>query len=153
MKTILVAVDLSDASEAVLRRARELAQRDGARVYLLHVADPDPDFVGFDAGPDSVRDQVATELREEHRTVQAHADALRAEGLDATALLVRGATVATILHEADKLGAEVLVVGTHGRGAIARALMGSVSTGLIAKSDVPVLVVPTRPAGEAGADD
>ena len=155
MKTILVSVDFSDATEVVLERARELARQGDSHVWLLHVADPDPDFVGFDVGPESVRGQVAAELREEHRAIQAHAKKLRDAGFEATALLVRGATVPTILSEAEKLGADVLVVGTHGRGALARAVLGSVSTGLIAKAHVPVLVVPTHPGMleiEADAD-
>lgn len=149
MRNILVAIDLSPASEQVIARARELAAGGPARFWLLYIADPDPDFVGLDVGPDSVRDQVAAEFREEHRAIQAFADELRDAGLDATALMVRGATVPTLLDEADKLAADVIVLGTHGRGALARVVMGSVSTGTIAKARVPVLVVPTRPRDES----
>jgi nucleotide-binding universal stress UspA family protein len=143
---ILVAVDLSPASPKVVEAARGVANLTGASVYILHVAEPDPDFVGYDAGPEVVRTQVAKELRREHREVQALADGLRDEGLDATALLIRGPTVETTLKEADKLKAGLIVVGTHGHGAVYDVLIGSYSAGIIRKSKLPVLVVPIREA-------
>lgn len=143
---ILVAVDLSPASEKVVEAAGNVAKLTGAKVYILHVAEPDPDFVGYDAGPEVVRTQVAGEMRREHRDVQALAEKLRGDGLDATALLVQGPTVATTLKEADKLKAELIVVGTHGHGAVYDVLIGSYSAGIIRKSTLPVLVVPIRDA-------
>jgi nucleotide-binding universal stress UspA family protein len=141
---ILVAVDLSPASEKVVEAAGNVAKLTGATVYILHVAEPDPDFVGYDAGPEVVRTQVAGEMRREHREVQALAEKLRGKGLDATALLIQGPTVATTLKEADKLEAELIVVGTHGHGAVYDVLIGSYSAGIIRKSKLPVLVVPIR---------
>ena len=142
--SILVAVDLSPASEKVVEAAGRIAKLTGAPVYILHVAEPEPDFVGYDAGPEVVRTQVAHELRREHRDVQALAEKLRADGLDATALLIRGPTVETTLKEADNLKAELVVVGTHGHGAVYDVLIGSYSAGIIRRSKLPVLVVPIK---------
>ena len=141
---ILVAVDLSPASEKVVEAARGVAKLTGAHLYVLHVAEPDPDFVGYDTGPEVVRTQVAKELRREHRDVQALAKELRNDGLEATALLIQGPTVATTLKEADRLKAGLIVVGTHGHGAVYDVLIGSYSAGIIRKSKLPVLVVPIR---------
>ncbi|MDH4019856.1 MAG: universal stress protein [Xanthomonadales bacterium] len=141
---ILVAVDLSPASSSVVEAAGRVAKLTGAKVYVLHAAEPEPDFVGYDAGPEVVRTQVAQELRREHRDVQTLAEKLRNDGLDATALLVRGPTVETTLKEADNLEAELIVVGTHGHGAVYDVLIGSYSAGIIRKSKRPVLVVPIR---------
>lgn len=141
---ILVAVDLSPASEKVVAAAGRVAKLTGASVYVLHAAEPEPDFVGYDAGPEVVRTQVAQELRREHRGVQALAENLRKADLDATALLVRGPTVETTLKEAEKLEAELIVVGTHGHGAVYDVLIGSYSAGIIRQSKLPVLVVPIR---------
>ncbi len=143
---ILVAVDLSPASGKVVEAAGRVAKLTGAAVYIMHAAEPEPDFVGYDAGPEVVRTQVANELRREHRDVQALAENLRKAGLDATALLVRGPTVEITLKEADKLKAELIVVGTHGHGAVYDVLIGSYSAGIIRKSKLPVLVVPVREA-------
>mgnify|MGYP001825895522 CR=1 FL=1 len=141
---ILVAVDLSPASEKVVETAGDVAKLTGASIYVLHVAEPEPDFVGYDAGPEVVRTQVAQELRREHRDVQALARKLRDDGLDATALLIRGPTVETTLKEAENLETDLIVVGTHGHGAVYDVLVGSYSAGIIRRSKLPVLVVPIR---------
>jgi nucleotide-binding universal stress UspA family protein len=128
----------------VVEAAGRIAKLTGARVYVLHVAEPEPEFVGYDAGPEVVRTQVARELRREHRAVQALAARLRENGLDATALLIRGPTVETTLKEADNLDADLVVVGTHGHSAVYDVLIGSYSAGIIRRSKLPVLVIPVR---------
>jgi len=82
---LLVAIDLSAASTRVIEVARQVALATHAHVYVLHVAEPEPDFVGFEAGPGVVRDQVAEEFRQAHRAVQAFADSLREGGVEASA--------------------------------------------------------------------
>ena len=141
---ILATVDLSSASAAVVKAAGRVAEQSRAEVILLHVAEPDPDFVGYDTGPDEVRDQVAAELRAEHRAIQALAEQLREQGIAATGLLVPGPTVETTLQQAEKLAVELIVVGSHGRSALYDVLVGSYSAGVLRGSKVPVLVVPTR---------
>jgi len=146
MKTIVVAIDFSSVTADVLERAAELGKGLSAAVWLVHVAAPDPDFVGYDAGPTTVRDQVAHEMRDTHRRVQDEADALRARGVNATALQVQGPTVETILHEAERLHADVIVLGSHGHSALHRALLGSISEGVLHRATCPILIVPSRPA-------
>jgi nucleotide-binding universal stress UspA family protein len=141
---ILVAVDFSEATQKVIDACRFVARSTNARTWLLHIAEPEPDFVGYDAGPEVVRDQVAEEYRREHRAIQKLADQLRDEGLEATALLVQGPTVDTTLQEAERLKADLLVIGSHGYGAVYDLLVGSVSRGILKKSTIPVLVIPVR---------
>lgn len=147
---ILVCVDFSESTEPVLNRAKELAQATSAKLWILHVADPEPAFVGFDAGPQTVRDAVSDEFHKEHRLVQELAEKMRAAHLEATPLMVQGATAETIIREAAKLGADMIVVGSHGKGALRQLVVGSVSEGVIRKAECPVLVVPTRQRGESG---
>jgi nucleotide-binding universal stress UspA family protein len=113
-------------------------------MWLLHVAEPDPVFVGYDVGTPGVRDQVAHEYRDEHRRLQEHATALRSAGLDVTPLLVRGPTAEVILREAEHLGVDLIVMATHGRGAVFDLLVGSVSHAVLKRSSIPVLMVPVR---------
>jgi nucleotide-binding universal stress UspA family protein len=141
--SLLVALDFSAVTDDQLEIVQRLAAPN-REIYLLHVAEPDPDFVGFEAGPEEVRDQVAREFHQEHEQIQSLAGRLRDRGHQVTALLVQGPTIETILREADKVGAEVIVVGSHGRGKLFDLVVGSVSAGVIRKSPVPVLVVPTR---------
>jgi len=142
MTHILAAVDFSEVSEQVLANAEKLARAQGARLTLLHVAAPAPEFVGYETGPQSVRDGRAKSLREEHSTLQQQAARLRERGLDAHALVVEGPNVETILREARRLASTTIVLGSHGHGALYDALVGSVSAGVIRGSTCPVLIVP-----------
>lgn len=141
---ILVSVDFSDATPRILRAAGRLTRALSGKLWLLHVAEPEPEFVGYEAGPDVVRDQVAREYRDEHRRIQEYADAMRDEGLAVTALLIRGAIVETVIAEAERLDADLLIVGSHGYGAVYDLLVGSVSRGILKHAEIPVLVVPVR---------
>lgn len=141
--SLLVAVDFSAVADDQLEIVSRLA-RPKREIYLLHVAEPDPSFVGYEAGPDEVRHDVAVEFKREHEELHALADRLREQGHEVTALMIQGPTVKTILEQAEKLEAEVIVVGSHGRGKLFDVVVGSVSAGVIRKAKVPVLVVPTR---------
>jgi nucleotide-binding universal stress UspA family protein len=141
--SLLVAVDFSAVAEDQLEIVGRLA-RPNRDIYLLHVAEPDPSFVGYEAGPDEVRHDVAVEFKREHEQLHALADRLREDGHTVNALMIQGPTIQTILEQAEKREAEVIVVGSHGRGKLFDVVVGSVSAGVIRKAKVPVLVVPTR---------
>ena len=141
---LLVGVDLSESTEKVVKKVAELAKALSARVWLLHVAEPEPDFVGFELDPKCIRDSRSKIFRREHHQIQDIADRLRNAGLDTTALLVQGATAETILKEASKLDVDMIVLGSHGRGATYQLIVGSVSEGVLHASECPVLIVPTH---------
>ena len=146
MKTILVPVDFSPVTDAVIAQAALLAEAFTAALWLLHVAPPEPDFVGYETGPPNVREQVAHDMRDTHRRLQEHATHLRARGINATALQVQGPTTETVLREAARLQADVIVLGSHGHGLVHRALLGSVSEGILHRATCPLLILPARPA-------
>jgi nucleotide-binding universal stress UspA family protein len=141
---ILVAVDLSGSTKTVIDHMIDLAVPLSASVWLLHVADPEPDFVGYEVGPQSERDAMAEKFHREHAELQAIAERMRNAGLQTTALLVQGATADTILQETAKLEVDMIIVGSHGHGAVYQALVGSVSEAVLRNCVVPVLVVPVR---------
>jgi nucleotide-binding universal stress UspA family protein len=113
-------------------------------VYLIHVAAPEPSFVTYEPGPQHERNFQADTLRKEHRDLQAMAAKLRGEGCDAEALMVQGPTAAKIVEEAQRLDAAMIVMGSHGHGALYDLLVGSVTNGVLRKSEKPVVVVPGR---------
>ena len=141
---ILVALDLSDATESILAVARRAAKASNASIILLHVAPPDPAFVGYEAGPEVVRDQVAHEYRDQHRALHALADGLRGEGIETTPLLIQGEFAKSILREAERLKADFITMGTHGHGAVFDLIVGSVGNAVIRDTTLPVLLVPLR---------
>ena len=144
MNTILCAVDFSDVATRVASVAGTMAMAFDARVVLLHVAPPEPSFVSFEPGPQSERDFRAAELRQEHRDLQTLAEALEAEGVTVEPLMVPGATVEKILDEAERLEADVVVLGSHGHSALYDLLVGSVAEGVMRKAKCPVLIVPAK---------
>ncbi len=139
---LLVAVDFSDPTDLILKVATRLATSLDASLWIVHAAEPEPDFVGYDAGPEVVRGQVAKELRDEHRQLQEYADRLREAGVETKAMLVQGPTVEALLEMVEKQGTDLIIVGSHGRGMMAEILLGSVSQGLIRAGRCPVTVVP-----------
>ena len=141
---ILVALDLSEPTELILKKAVQIAKKMSAKVWILHNAEPEPDVLEFRTDPQSARDSLAEKFHREHRQIQKIAKRLRKEGLKATALLVHGHTVEVILKEASDLDVDMIVVGSHGRSAVYQLLVGSVSEGLLRKSRCPLLIVPTH---------
>ena len=143
MKNLLVAVDFSPVTVDVIRTATEVARAFGASVRLVHIAAPNPDFVGYEAGPQTVRDVVAIHFRDDHRKLQEIELEMRKAGINVAALLVQGDTVGKILKEAAEFGAEMIVIGSHGHGTLYDLIAGSVAEGVLRKSLCPVLVVPS----------
>ncbi len=141
---ILAAVDFSPVTEQVLRTLEQIAAMSASHVWLVHVAPPDPDFVGYGTGPDVVRSQVAVEHRDRHLKLQGLAERLRSTGVETTALLLQGPTIETIMKEAGRLPASFIVLGSHGHGAVYDLLVGGVSEGIVRASTVPILLVPAR---------
>lgn len=142
MKHVLVAIDFSPHADTVLAKAAELARALGGELTVLHVAAPEPDFVGFEVGPQSVRDNRAHRLEAEHRQLHEIAEGLRNDGVPAKAFLFSGPTAEKILDEAKRRETDLIVIGTHGRTALATALLGSVSRSVLHGATCPVVVVP-----------
>ena len=141
---LLVAVDLSESTQIIVDKVVEIARNNPASVWILHNAEPAPDVVEFKIDPLAARENLAKKFHKEHRQIQDIAGRLRQSGLDATALLVHGPTVETILQEASDLDVDMIVVGSHGQGATHALLVGSASKGILRKSTYPVLVIPTH---------
>ncbi len=144
MKTILVPVDFSDATPKIVAAARELAEAFRSRIVLLHVVEPEPAFVGFEPGPESVRVAIAGDFHKEHQQLEKLKASLA--DFDVLALQIQGGIAEKILHEAEQQNADVIVIGSHGHGALHHLLAGSVTSNVLRHANCPVLVVPTKTA-------
>lgn len=143
LQTILVPVDFSDVTGKVVKTASELARAFGSRMVLLHVSEPEPDFVGFEPGPQSVRVGVARELKAEHAQLDELKQSLTGEGREVLAFHIQGPIAEKILQEAETHQAGMIVLGSHGHGALYSLLVGSVTSGVLKSARCPVLVVPS----------
>ena len=144
MKSILVPVDFSDATPRVVESAHQMAQALRRRIVLLHVSEPEPDFIGFEPGPIVVRSAVATDFRKEHQKLDELKATVASGGFDVLALHIQGPMVEKILEKASEHEADLIVMGSHGHGALYELLVGSVTSGVLREAKCPVLVVPTR---------
>ena len=138
MRTVLVATDLSPVTGLLLSTAAQVACREG-EVTVLHVYTPE-DYVEVRRETGMPVDQYVATLRAEIRYQLEHA------GLGPAAArleIVEGWSIPEqILAVADRLNAEVIVMGTHGRTGIRRALVGSVAEEVLRHAHRPVLVIP-----------
>jgi nucleotide-binding universal stress UspA family protein len=148
MKVVVVGVDFSPLAQRALQCALELSAPHGAEVVLVHVAAPDPDFVGMEAGPQSARDDVARELKEERAALHELAREVETSGRRVQMVMVRGAAATSLVEVASASKADLLVVGSHGKGPVKRLFLGSVSEGVLRHAPCPVLVVPELSLGE-----
>lgn len=148
---LLVVTDLEESSAAFFDSALQWAVRFADRVWIVHVEDPDPDFVGFETGPREVRDSIAQGIREHHRRLGAEADRWCESGLDTKSLVIQGPTVETILKEAAKIEADAIAMGAPTHGRLHALLLGNVADSLIRRSPCPVLVIPASGGGASDA--
>ncbi len=142
MKTILTAIDFSEVTNAVVKYAIKFAKSYNSSIRLLHIAEPPSAFLGDDFGPQVIRDVKAETIKKEHRQLDAITDQMKSEGIEVKSILVQGSTVEKIIVQAEKSNADIIILGSHGKGVIASAIMGSTCQGVIQKSNCPVLVVP-----------
>ena len=142
MKRVLAAIDFSDVTNAVLDAAAALVKLSGGSLCVLHTEPPDPDFVGYEVGPQSVRDSVAQGIKEDAHHLEAIRRRLIGAGVDPKCLLFHGPTVEKILEESGRFKADVIVIGSHEHGAFHHLLHGSVVDSLLTRAPCPVLVVP-----------
>ena len=142
MKTILVPVDFSDVSGKVAETAASLAKVFGSRVILVHVAEPEPEFVGYDPGPLSVRVAIAADIHAEQRRLDALKEKFGAA--DIVALHVQGSIPDEILELAHDHAADLIVMGSHGHGTLFNLFVGSVTAAVLKETRCPVLVVPSN---------
>ena len=142
MKTIIAGVDFTDITTAVINKARELCALVDGQLWLIHVAEPDPIFVSHSVDSIEMRDQLATHFHDEHQQIQTLAEQLRQQGINANALLVQGATTETLIQQAEKLQADLLVIGKNRHGLVHRLLIGSNSSDIVKHSPLPTLLVP-----------
>lgn len=156
-KTILYATDLSDNAAHAFRHAIGLSRSDNARIHLLHVL-PEVDaamlnYISTVMGEgklasyelehkEEVKDQIRLRLLKFAKEELAG----HPEDLERIAAIEvhHGNPVVQILEAADRVNADLIVMGTHGKGMIKHAFLGSVAEKVLRKVHRPVLVVPLK---------
>ena len=144
MKTILVAVDFSDVTDAVVEAAYDQAMASRGVLKFVHVCAPEPDFVGYGSTPVYNVDVREKTMVHETKKLEKIAERMEERGVESSTLLLEGPIVESLLSEIGDDKYDMIVTGSHGHGALFNLVVGSVTSALLHHSKVPVLVVPSK---------
>jgi nucleotide-binding universal stress UspA family protein len=143
LKHVLVATDFGEAADAALAYGRELARAFGAQLDVLHVVENvltrGFGAEGYVASYPELQQEVEDAARRQLETIVGPEDR---QTLGATSILMTSNSPAlTITTYAKEHDVDLIIMGTHGRGAIAHLLMGSVAERVVRTAPCPVLTV------------
>ena len=141
LKQILVATDFSEPSEVAVAYGRDLARSYGATLHVVHVVENRYAFYGAEVGfaAADVERNIEAAVR---RDLDATIARVGGDAVDVRAVVTHGGNVAQALTEyARNHAVDLIIVGTHGRGAVSRFLMGSVAERVVRSAPCPVLTV------------
>jgi universal stress protein A len=138
-QTILVPLDFSDPSRAALRYARSLAEKFDGKLVLFYALEPvaTPDFAYHPLMMEPKEAAMSAEVQLEKMCVQERVP----ESLIAETIVRSGTAHAEITGMAQKLGADLIVIATHGNTGLKHVLLGSTAERVVRHAHCPVLVV------------
>ena len=144
-KTILVPLDGSKRAEAILPHVEELARRFGAKVIFLRIVE-DVMMMRYDAVLDiSVHQQDHDQRKKEAKSYLAGLDGVfKEKKISAKNIVSFGSVVKSILDTAEREGADLIAMASHGRGSLSRVFYGSVAAGVLHSIDRPLLIIRSR---------
>lgn len=145
MKTILVPVDFSPATHAVLIAAQHLGAAMGANLVLLHVVQPALVSSDYGLTIDLMREALAAARRTAAQQLAEVEHELSAQGITLTTQLLDGVPSTVIVELARHLGSDYIVLGSHGHTAFYELVVGSTSHSVLKNAPCPVLIVPPLP--------
>ena len=142
-KHILFATDGSNASEHAAHLAISLARTHGAKLTAVYVVDPYP-FLGIgEANPMGFQAYMDASREASGKAFSHVADLCKVGGSEVAlecTIIENMSAHRGIIEAADTVGADLLVVGSHGRGGLQKLVLGSVATKVVAQSSRPVLI-------------
>jgi nucleotide-binding universal stress UspA family protein len=140
-KVIVVPTDFSDYSLRALAYANGLAEKYGAGIKLVYVNEPAlqvSDVAWTGVNERTLKDQ---HLHEAQRNLQEIVTEQIPSDIPSEAVVLNGEAVDEIIHYANDVRADLIVMATHGRGKISHLLMGSTAEHVIRKASCPVLTL------------
>ena len=144
IETILVPIDFSDVTDTVLSVASRFAKAFDARVLLTHVARVKENVIGFELYPEYLSKSIDKQLAQEDGLLHEYEKKLKAEGLNVTTILEPGPRDHQIVDEVESLKPDLVVIGSHGHGALHHLFTKSVCENMLKHATCPVVMVPMK---------
>ena len=139
--TILVPLDRSKRAEVILRHVEELAQRHDAKVIFLQVVEPAPIVVGPEDYITLHQQEFEQRTKQEESYLAALQGEFREKGIKARAHVAYGPVVEAIIEAAEREGADLIAIASHGRSGLSQVFYGSVAAGVLHRIDRPLLLI------------
>ncbi len=145
MKTLLVPVDFSGATRALLSTVEKLAAP-GAKVFFLHSLTPPLVTTDYGVGVEMLHETIALARKTAIQQLEHLVKAIVARGFAAQAILENGPAAQAIVEVARKRKVDAIVLGAHGHTALYNLIIGSTTQAVLKKATCPVVVVPPTAA-------
>jgi nucleotide-binding universal stress UspA family protein len=140
VKKVLFPVDFFESSNKVLPVVKSMAEKLGAQIELIHVVRGPEDFTGYEMGGAWYSSYEGELLKGGEKAMERFVEE-KLPGLDVKTTIAVGDVVEKILEHAEKSGADMIIIGTHGRKGLERIMFGSVAAGVVKGAHCPVLTV------------
>ena len=140
IKKIICALDLSQHSDLVAEYASTMAKAFDAEIIAVYAAPALTQYVGFHVPPSSIENFVGEIVAGAEKSMEEFV-AEHFKDVKATGKVVNGYAAEEVLNLCEAAGADLIIMGTHGRKGIDRILFGSVAERVVKSSKVPVMTI------------
>ena len=137
MKALLALIDFSDVTPQILEQTEIFAKAMGAEVTLLHAVPPWPVAVDF-----APAHQSLDEFQARQQQLLVFRDSLAARGISISARQFEGSVMEILFAQIGQLHPDMIIMGSHGHGALYDLVVGSVTAGVLKHAPCPILLVP-----------
>jgi nucleotide-binding universal stress UspA family protein len=141
---VLTPVDLSEFSRPLLRAARDLTASFNASLDLLHVVEPLPFPVPL-VGAVTIHDLIPDPIEQSRRQLDRLVETSGGLPVSISTHVAEGHAAITIVEEAERNDADLIVMSSHGRTGLERVMLGSVTARVVRRASCPVCVVRVNP--------
>jgi nucleotide-binding universal stress UspA family protein len=145
MKKIIAAIDFSNATSGVISAATEMAKAFGAELHLLHVIEAEPTYTAYGLSPNefpAIHDFHVESRKRAQKALDGVVAEIATKGITTTAHLADGSPLLELESKTKEIGADFVILGSHGHSVVAALILGSVAEGMVRKAFVPTLVIP-----------
>lgn len=143
MENILVAINYEKNAERLIEEGYRMAQAFDAKVWVLHVTQPDSDdYLSREAGPQYARDKKEANRKKDAALVKGLTENLKSRNIRAEWLVIEGPTAKTIQKKAVELNIDLVIAGHQKKNFFYQMFVGNKDREIIGDLNVPVLVVP-----------